>query len=288
MNRSVRLISPHASVASHAPILVLTAALALLGAAACGGGGGDAAKGGSSARTTPASPPSGSSATSAYDPAAPSGAVHGRVTFAGEPPAAKVVKMNADPYCDQSNPGGAKISPVEVSAGGGVAGTLVRISSGLPELVYPSPAGVVVLDQVACNYRPRVVALRVGQALEIRNSDATLHNVHAMPKESPGFNLGMPIEGMKATRKFSEPEVFVRFKCDVHPWMRANVAVLDHPFFVLTDGEGRYRIDGIPPGKYELEAVHPVLGSRTQTIEIVADGADEPDKDAEAVFGFGG
>lgn len=280
MNRRVPMLSP------FSPLVSLLASLVLLGTAACGGG--DAGKGGTSSGKTPATPPSASSATPAYDPADRAGGVHGRVTFTGEPPAARNVRMDADPYCDRSNPGGEKISPVDVSADGGVAGALVRISAGLPELTYVVPTDVVVLDQVSCNYRPRIAAMRVGQALEVRNSDSTLHNVHAMPEQSRGFNLGMPTAGMTATRKFSEPEVFVGIKCDVHPWMRAHVAVLDHPFFALTDSDGRYRIDGIPPGKYELEAIHPVLGSRTETIEITAADGNDPDKDAQAVFGFGG
>lgn len=275
--RAVGGFSRLALKSAVATVLGIATAAAL---ASCGGGGGDDGGKPSGGGATSASP-----RTAVYDPAAPSGAARGRVTYTGEPPAAQNVRMAADPYCDRANPGGKKLSRVDVGADGGVAGVLVRVSGGMREMQYELPAGVVLLDQVGCSYVPRVLAVRVGQGLEIRNSDATLHNVHAMPEESKGFNLGMPSQGMTTTRKFSRPEVFVRIKCDVHPWMSAHVAVLDHPFFAVTDAQGRFRIDGLPAGTYELEAVHPHLGSLVRSIEVKA-GDGDPNKDAQVAFTF--
>ena len=83
---------------------------------------------------------------------------------------------------------------------------------------------------------PHVFGVQVGQPIEIVNSDATLHNIHATPKTNTEFNTAQPIKGMKTTHTFTakEADVVVPFKCDVHGWMNAFVGVLDHPYFAVT------------------------------------------------------
>ena len=112
--------------------------------------------------------------------------------------------------------------------------------------------------------------MRVGQPLEIVNSDPTLHNIHAMPKANPEFNNGQPIQGMKMTHTFTAKEVMVPFKCDVHGWMNAYVGVLDHPYFAVTDTDGKFELKGLPPGTYTIEAWHEKLGTQTQSVTIGA------------------
>ena len=90
--------------------------------------------------------------------------------------------------------------------------------------------------------------MRVGQPLEIVNSDPTLHNIHAMPKGNSEFNNGQPIQGMKMTHTFDKPEVMVPFKCDVHGWMNAYVGVLDHPYFAVTEQGRQVRAEGSAAG----------------------------------------
>ena len=112
----------------------------------------------------------------------------------------------------------------------------------------------------------------VGQELEIRNSDATLHNVHALPTASKPFNNAMPMKGMTIKRKFTAPEVMVRVKCDVHPWMAAYIGVLPHPFFAVSGEDGAFTIANVPPGTYTIEAWHEKMGTQTASV-TVADGA---------------
>ena len=112
--------------------------------------------------------------------------------------------------------------------------------------------------------------MRVGQPLEIVNSDPTLHNIHAMPKANAEFNNGQPIQGMKTTHTFTAKEVMVPFKCDVHGWMNAYVGVLDHPYFAVTDKDGKFELKGLPPGTYTIEAWHEKLGTQTQSVTIGA------------------
>ena len=90
--------------------------------------------------------------------------------------------------------------------------------------------------------------MRVGQPLEIVNSDPTLHNIHAMPKGNSEFNNGQPIQGMKMNHTFDKPEVMVPFKCDVHGWMNAYVGVMSHPYFAVTDEDGKFDLPNLPAG----------------------------------------
>jgi plastocyanin len=150
----------------------------------------------------------------------------------------------------------------------GLENVFVSVKSGLGARTFPAPTAPVVLDQQGCHYTPHVVGVQVGQPLEIVNSDDTLHNVHAVPQVNEEFNIGQPIKGMKNTRKFTAREVAILFKCDVHGWMNAYVGVVEHPFFAVTAGGGRFSLETLPPGTYEIEAWHEKLGTETQTVTV--------------------
>jgi len=122
-----------------------------------------------------------------------------------------------------------------------------------------------------------VFGVMVGQTLEITNSDPTLHNIHALPKGNQEFNTGQPIQGMKTTHVFTNAEVMVPFKCDVHGWMNAYIGVLPHPFFATTGADGAFSISGLPPGTYTIEAWHEKLGTKTQSVTIAASGTATAD-----------
>ena len=81
-------------------------------------------------------------------------------------------------------------------------------------------------------------------------------------------------------KTFKTPEAAIKFKCDVHPWMESYLFVLDHPFFAVTDGDGSFEIDGLPPGTYTLAAWHVKAGEQEQEITVGADGS------AQASFEF--
>ena len=158
--------------------------------------------------------------------------VSGVITFSGSAP--KVTKNPAATFPDCSAP---KLDPNQLAIrvnDGKLMNTFVYVKSGLPKHNYEVPDSAVTLDQQHCAYIPRVLGIQVGQPLEIVNSDTTLHNVHSLAKESAPFNLGMPKKGMKLTKTFEKTETMVTMKCDVHPWMRAYIGVLDHPFFSVS------------------------------------------------------
>ena len=154
--------------------------------------------------------------------------------------------------------------------GGALANVFVYIKEGAKasEATGEGP----VLDQVGCQYQPYVLGVQTGQKIKIRNSDATLHNVHATPKLNKEFNFAQVTKGQINERAFEKSEVMVRMKCDVHPWMFAYVGVVDHPYFAVTGADGSFKLSGVPAGKYTVEAFHMKAGSATKEITVGADG----------------
>jgi plastocyanin len=202
----------------------------------------------------------------------------GMVTLDGTAPSNEPIRMNADPVCVKQNTGAQSQETFVVGAGGNTLGNVfVYVKDGLGNYTYDAPTGSVTLDQHGCRYRPHVFGIRVGQQLEILNSDPTLHNVHATPANNTEFNNGQPIQGMKMTHVFTSPEVMLPFKCDVHGWMNAYVGVMDHPYFAVTAEDGKFELPGLPPGTYTIEAWHERLGTMTQSVTIGASESGEAD-----------
>jgi len=146
----------------------------------------------------------------------------------------------------------------------------VYVKDGLGGYGFPIPNGPVVLDQDKCRYTPRVLGVRVGQPLQIKNSDPLLHNVRANGAINQPFNKSTPLEGVSFTQTFATREIMVPFKCDVHAWMTAYVGVLDHPYFGTTAPDGRVVLGNLPPGTYTIEAWHETLGARSEQVTIAA------------------
>ncbi|HVL68844.1 MAG TPA: carboxypeptidase regulatory-like domain-containing protein [Vicinamibacterales bacterium] len=199
--------------------------------------------------------------------AATAGTVSGRVVFQGEPPENPVARISGDPVCQRENSGGYRFENYIVRDGG-LDNVFVYVKDGLGNYYFDVPAEPVKLDQQGCRYVPHVLGVRVGQPIEISNSDATLHNVHAVPNVNREFNFGQHIKGMKDLRTFTAPEVMVPFKCDVHGWMNAYVGVVEHPYFAVTSDGGRFELKGLPPGTYTVEAWHEKAGTQTQPVTI--------------------
>jgi len=175
------------------------------------------------------SSPSATPAGQRVDTAA-AGSVKGVVTLDGVAPKNEAIKMNADPVCVTANKTPQTQETYIVGSDGKSLGNVfVYVKDGLGNYVYDTPTESAKIDQQNCRYHPHVFGMRVGQPLEILNSDPTLHNIHALPKGNSEFNTGQPVQGMKTTHTFDKPEVMVPFKCDVHGWMNAYVGVVNHP-----------------------------------------------------------
>ncbi|HMC35122.1 MAG TPA: urate hydroxylase PuuD [Myxococcales bacterium] len=200
-------------------------------------------------------------------PAAPgqtgTASVRGTVRLRGTPPPAPRVSRGSFAGCGKAPP---RAVSVLVSPGGGVAETFVWVKRGIPDGDYPIPSDPVVVDQRGCEFVPRVAGVRAGQPVAFRNADETLHNVHAVGSGSNRFNFGMPLTGMEVKRQLTEPQVMVTIACDVHPWMRAWLGVVRHPFFAVTGADGSYALTGLPGGTFVVEAWQKAVGHVEQTV----------------------
>ncbi len=197
------------------------------------------------------------------DPAT-AGAVTGKIMLTGKPPAAPPIKTASDPNCTQP----VMDESFLVANDGAFGNVFVYVKDGLGNRVFPVPATGVPLEQNGCTYRPHVMGVQVGQAVDIINGDATLHNIHAVPTANQEFNMAQALQGMKQQHVFSTKEIMVPFKCDVHRWMSAFVGVVDHPYFAVSGKDGTFALKGLPPGTYTIEAVHEKLGAQTQSVTI--------------------
>jgi plastocyanin len=125
------------------------------------------------------------------------------------------------------------------------------------------------LDQKGCLYGPGILAVQTGQKIIVKNSDPCLHNVHSISKAgNQDHNDAQMPGGADLTYTFDKPEMFLKFQCDVHPWMFAWVSVFDSPYFSLSGADGKFVIKNVPPGKYTIEAAHRKLGTQTAEVEV--------------------
>lgn len=212
---------------------------------------------------------------------APTGtaSISGTIAFTGTSPERPRLQLDRD--CTALHDEPVLAQNVVVNDGGTLKWVFVYVKEGVPEGTYATPSEPVVLDQEGCMYEPHVFGVQTNQTIQILNSDAFQHNIHALPEENRGFNQSTPNEGDRIEQSFRVPEVMVRIKCDVHGWMLAYAGVLDHPFFSTTGDDGTFNIEGLPAGTYTIEAWHETLG--TQTMEVtVGDG-----EAATADFSFG-
>ena len=155
-----------------------------------------------------------------------------------------------------------------VVGGGRVANAFVYLAKGVEGRVFERPTAAVTIDQRGCLYGPRVAGAQTGQTIEFINSDPTLHNVHLQAERSPGMNFGMAMRGARRAIHVDAPEVMIVVRCEVHPWMRAYLGVLDHPYFTVTPPDGRFRFADVPEGDYTLAAWHERLGVVQQSVHV--------------------
>jgi hypothetical protein len=191
--------------------------------------------------------------------------VTGKIGFEGTPPPNEKVQMSSDPYCQQRAADYPTLETVKVKDGG-LENVIIYVSSGSTGS-YAPPAEAKEIDQNNCHYIPHVFTLMTNQPVKIKNSDMTLHNIHAWAEKNPPFNVGQPVQGMVNETKFSNPEVPLPVKCDVHKWMGAFVGVFDHPWHTVSKEDGTFELK-LPPGNYELTAWHEKFGKKTVMVQV--------------------
>ena len=193
-------------------------------------------------------------------------AITGRVSLDGPIPERQRLKISEAGCHHEGAPAEAYSEAVVAAPDGALRNVIVHVVSGLGDRVFAPPSEAI-LDQKGCIYTPHVIAVQANQIVTFLNSDPTLHNVHAVCKVNPPFNVGMAVKGQKVSRFFGKPEI-VKMKCDVHSWMSSYIGVFDNPFHVVTDDAGRFAIEGLPAGTYEIEAWHETYGAKKQTVTL--------------------
>ncbi len=202
--------------------------------------------------------------------AASAGDITGAITLNGTPPPEKVNDaISSNPDCGKMHTEPVKTQFYVVGAKGELADVVVSIQNISGKSTGQS-APPLILDQKGCEYFPYVAAVQTGQKITARNSDQVLHNVHDTPTVAANKeqNKAQMPGGADINFTFSAPEAFLRFKCDVHPWMFAYVTVVDHPYFAVSGKDGTFKIANVPPGKYTVEAQHRKAGKVTKEIEV--------------------
>jgi len=136
-------------------------------------------------------------------------------------------------------------------------------------------AGRAVMDQHNETFVPHVLAIMTGTTVDFPNSDKFYHNVFSLSKVAK-FDLGRYAAGRSRTIRFDRPGI-VRVFCDIHSHMNAFILVFSHPFFAMTDTEGRYRIENIPPGTYNVIAWNEGTSSDPKPVTVPDGGITELD-----------
>ncbi len=216
--------------------------------------------------------------------------IKGKVVLEGVASKPKAVRVQTDPVCQKAHPKGffpAEATIVYTKQANAVPYVFVYVKKGIAGK-YTAPDTAVVIDQKNCMYSPHVFGMIAGQAIDVKNSDDTNHNVHSLPKKNNGFNFAQAQPGIKkleGSKTFNRAEFgknAVKIKCDIHPWMGAWCHVMKHPFFDVTKdhkecpkgqeaGRGTFEITELPAGQYEVEAWHEKFGTVTQSVSV-ADG----------------
>jgi plastocyanin len=216
--------------------------------------------------------------TPAVNPAT-AGTITGTVHFDGAAPKRLPIDMSMDPACSLATE--PNLTEQVLVANHALANVYVYIKSGIPASQAPAGTVPVVLDQKGCRYVPHVIALQQGGAVEFKNSDPTMHNIHTTPSDgSSPVDVSQAPMGAPQTQKFAAPQTMLPVRCNNHPWMNALINVAPNPYFAVTGTDGTFTLPNLPPGTYTLAAVHETLGEQDIQITVA------PKSNAAASFTF--
>ena len=202
---------------------------------------------------------------------AAAGDITGTITLKGTPPKEKdITPLKDDPTCGKMHTDMPTTHFYVVGPKGELADVVVSVQ-GISGKSTGASAPAANLDQRGCEYMPQILAVQTDQKIDVKNSDPVLHNIHDLPNPdsgNPEKNMAQMPNGPDLTFTFAKPEEFLKFKCDVHPWMFAWVSVFDHPYFAVSAKDGTFKISNVPPGKYTIKAAHRKAGAVTLEVEV--------------------
>ena len=199
------------------------------------------------------------------------GTVSGTIYFTGAAPAPIAIDMAQDPGCAATK--ARNVTEQIVVHDGRMANVFVYVRDGLGNRVYMPTKTPVVLDQKDCRFVPHVIGAMLGQPVEFRNSDPTVHNVHIIPPDADnagGFNTSQMPPGSTRQHIFRAAGIMIPIRCDYHPWMEAFLNVATNPFFAVSGARGHFEIKGLPPGNYTVVAVQEKLAAKAEQVAVTS------------------
>jgi len=205
------------------------------------------------------------SALAVAGPGPSGGTISGKVTYEGTPAKMKPIDMSKEPSCAKMYTTPPLAQTVETGPGNTLADVVVYISAGAPDDAAPSSAAV--FNQKGCRYIPHTLAFQVNQEIKISNEDQTSHNIHPIPKLNREWNKSQPPGSPPITEKYDKAE-FIPVKCNIHPWMHGNFAVLKNSHYSVSDESGAFTLSNLPPGKYTISAWQESYGEQTQEVTV--------------------
>src|SRR5258705_11194898 len=179
------------------------------------------------------------------------GTVSGKVIYDGTPARMKPIDMCKEPSCPKMYASPPWVEPVVPGSGNSLQDVVVYISGGIPD--DPAPSNAAVFPQKGCRYIPHVLPFQVNQELKIVNEDQTSHNIHPLPKLNREWNKSQPPGTPAISEKYDKAE-FIPVKCNVHPWMHGNFAVMKNSHYTITGDGGAFTLANLPPGQYTVTA----------------------------------
>ena len=217
------------------------------------------------------------------------GTISGTIAYTGAAPENAKIDTSADAQCTSKSPN--LTAETWIVKDGKLANAFVYIKDGtidgkkVDEYGWNGPTGAATLDQNGCHYKPHVLGVMAKQEINITNSDPTTHNIHFLQGKNPDWNQSQPNGAAPLKHQLNTPEQMAQVKCNQHPWMKAFIGVMRHPFFAVSDETGKFTISGVPPGKYTVVAWHEAATGpgteKTMEVTVPAKGS------ATADFSFG-
>lgn len=199
---------------------------------------------------------------------ATAGTVTGTIKLDGKAPKPRNINMAAEPNCAKQHSTPATTEDVAEGDNGTLENVVVYLKGDFSQYSFPPETNPVSIDQKGCQYHPHVLAIETGEPLSVVNSDPTTHNIHPVPKDNREWNESQPPGAQPIMQTFARPEVAIPVKCNVHPWMKAYIAVFNNPYFAVTGKDGSFTIKNVPPGTYTVTAWQEVYGSQDQMVTV--------------------
>src|SRR6185312_9211970 len=184
--------------------------------------------------------------------------ITGTVTFKGTPPTeVEIAPIMDDSTCGQMYDKPPTTHFYVVGKNGEFADVIVSLKDADGKEITGKSTGAsapaATLDQKGCLYTPQILAIQTGQKLVVKNSDQCVHNVHSVSTDdNPVHNDAQMPGGADLTYTYPKPEMFMKFQCDIHPWMFAWVSIFDNPYFDISGKDGTFTIKNVPAGKYTV------------------------------------